>query len=115
MARPRLTSGEVAAIAPLGAALPGQRTTALLKGRQLELIRLVLKAGDALPEHAAPGELTLQGVEGRLVLTTPAGRVEVSAGDLVHLAAGEPHAVHALEDASALITVCLVRGTPAAR
>jgi quercetin dioxygenase-like cupin family protein len=30
------------------------------------------------------------------------------AGDFIHLRGGEPHALHALEDASALVTICLL-------
>ncbi len=38
---------------------------------QLELVRIVLRAGGDLPEHAAPGEITLQGIEGCFELGTP--------------------------------------------
>jgi quercetin dioxygenase-like cupin family protein len=110
MAQPHTRSGEVVALRPLGAALAQARTTALLKARQLEVVRLVLAAGRSLPQHAAPGEITLLGLEGQIELTTPSGRVEIGPGDFIHLAAREPHAVRAVRDASALLTICLLPG-----
>lgn len=113
MAIPHARSGEVISLrraAEPAAAPPMPMTHALLKARQLEVVRLRLTAGKTLPEHAAPGEVTLLGLEGTLALILGQRRLLVGEGDLVHLAAGEPHAVQALEDCSALLTICLQRG-----
>ena len=107
MAQRRVRSGEVVSLAPLGAGLARARTGALLKARELEVIRLVVRAGEQLPEHSAPGEMTLLGIEGRLALTVPEGTIEIGPADFVHLAASVPHAVRCIESASALLTLAL--------
>jgi quercetin dioxygenase-like cupin family protein len=86
-----------------------RRTHALLKTETLELVHLVLPAGAGLPEHAAPGEITLFGLQGCLILRLRDRDLCLHAGDLVHLAPGEPHAVHAQADSRALLTLCLHR------
>jgi quercetin dioxygenase-like cupin family protein len=108
MAQPHVASGQVVSIAPLGPRLAGSRTAALLKAHQLEVVRLVLPAGKSLPEHAAPGELTVLCIEGSVKFSTPAGVAPMQAGDFIHLRAGVPHALTATADASLLLTICLV-------
>jgi len=110
MAQPHAVPGQVVSVRPLGAALAGARTTALLKARQLEVIRLVLHAGQALREHAAPGEITVHCLEGSVEFTLPGHRHVLAPGDWIHLAAREPHALHALSDTSLLVTICLLPG-----
>jgi quercetin dioxygenase-like cupin family protein len=107
MAQPRARSGALMSARPLAEQLAGSRTQALLKATQLELIRIVLPAGKHLLEHAAPGEITVLCIEGRVRFTTPAVQHTMACGDLIHLSAGEPHALVALDDASLLLTICL--------
>ncbi len=107
MAQDRIPSGQVVSVRPLGAALAQARTTALLKAGQLEVVRLVLLAGQALREHSAPGEITVQCIEGRIEFSTPAGLQMLEAGDFIHLPPAEPHALRALVDSSALVTMCI--------
>jgi quercetin dioxygenase-like cupin family protein len=108
MAQARISSGRPTSVRPLADALVTSRTTALLKASQLELVRLVLPAGRGLPEHSAPGEITVQCIEGCVDFTTPTGVHRLLAGDLIHLEAGQPHALNAVESASLLLTICLV-------
>jgi quercetin dioxygenase-like cupin family protein len=108
MAQPHVQPGEVVSVRPLGAALAETRTHALLKAEQLEVVRIVLPAGTTMREHQTPGEITVQCIEGRIEFTTPAGVQTMAAGDFIHLRGGEPHALHALEDTSALVTICLL-------
>lgn len=114
MAQTHADFGALIDLQPLGAALPGSRTTALIKGQQLELARLVLAAGKSLREHTTRGEITLLCIEGEIELSTPAGQQRLQPGQLVHLAAGTPHALLALADATALVTICLQLPEPAA-
>ncbi|MCZ8254017.1 MAG: cupin domain-containing protein [Hylemonella sp.] len=108
MAQPHVPSGEVVSVRPLGAALAQTRTRALLKAEQLEVVRIVLPAGTTLREHQTSGEITVQCIEGRIEFTTPAGVQTMVAGDFIHLRGGEAHALRAVEDASALVTICLL-------
>jgi quercetin dioxygenase-like cupin family protein len=114
MATPRARSAEVIALRHPGAQPAQRRTHALVKADSLELVELVLPAGATLPEHAAPGEITLFGLQGCLVVRLPDRVLRLEAGDLVHLDAGVPHAVQAEGDSRALLTLCLHRHPPAA-
>ncbi len=94
-------------VRPLGADLNDAVTTSLLKTPTLQLMRLVLRAGQGLPEHSVPGAITVQCIEGEAVVTTPSRACHLGAGQLVMLLGGEPHAVQAVTDASLLVTVLL--------
>lgn len=112
MAKPHAASGDIIDVRPLGTALAGRVTTAIIKSAQLELVQLVLPNGTALREHSVPGEITVQCIEGLIEVKTPNVRRELASGQLIHLAAGEPHALKALADSTALLTICLM--SPAA-
>lgn len=107
MAQTHAKSGEVVSVAPLGPLLAESTTTALFKSAQLEVVRLVLKAGKSLREHQAPGEITLQCLEGSVEFSTPDARMRLNKDDFVHLGTKVPHALTALSDASLLLTICL--------
>jgi len=50
----------------------------------------------------------VQCLEGRIEFTLPGAVHVMEAGDFIHLRGGEPHALRAVQDASALVTICLV-------
>jgi quercetin dioxygenase-like cupin family protein len=114
MATPRAQTAQVIALRDPRSQPARRRTHALIKAESLELVQLMLPAGAVLPEHAAPGEITLFCLQGCLVLRLRDRALRLEAGDLVHLAPGEPHAVHAEGDSRALLTLCLHRQPPAA-
>jgi quercetin dioxygenase-like cupin family protein len=109
MAIPHASPGDVIDVRPLGPALAGARSHALFKSADLEVIRLVLPAGEGLPSHSVAGEITLQCIEGRISFTCGAGARELAPGQLVHCAAEEIHELRALEDSSLLLTIALGR------
>jgi len=107
MAMPHALPGDSVDVAPLGPHLSSLKTHALFKSVDLEVIRLVLRAGKSLPSHKVPGELTIQCLEGALDVAVEGRSQVLRAGQLLYLAGGVPHAVRALEDASALVTIAL--------
>jgi quercetin dioxygenase-like cupin family protein len=107
MALPHAKSGQLIDVHPLGTRITEAFSHALFKTQQLELIRLVLPRGKGMPEHAVPGAVTIQCLEGAIELHAHQTSQTVRAGELVYLAGGEPHALHALEDASVLLTILL--------
>ena len=109
MAISHIQSGEVIQLS-LGPALGGSRTTALMKTTDLELIRLIVPAGKVIPLHKAPGEITVQCLEGRLAFASAGTTQELAAGQLLYLAAREPHAVKGIEHSSVLGTIILSKG-----
>ena len=99
--------GQVIDVQPLGSSIPTTKTTALFKSADLEVMRLVLNAGKSLPPHKVQGEITIQCIEGCIDVTTEGISHVLRAGQLLYLAGNALHAVTALEDTSALVTVAL--------
>lgn len=85
MALPHALPGQAVDVRPLGERLGGERTTALLKWRDLEVMRLVLKPGATLPPHKVAGEITIQCLEGRLSVRSEDATTVLGAGHLLFL------------------------------
>jgi len=107
MAIPHASPGDVIDVRPLGPALAGGRSHALFKSSDLEVIRLVLPAGEGIPPHSVAGEITLQCIEGRIAFDCDSGARELGPGQLIHCAADEIHGLHAIEHSSLLLTIAL--------
>jgi quercetin dioxygenase-like cupin family protein len=107
MAIPHALPGQPVDVQPLGARLPHERTTALFKSADLEVMRLVLLAGKSLPPHSVAGEITVHCIEGSIEVTAENQSHVLHAGQLLYLARGVTHGVTALQDSSALVTVAL--------
>lgn len=107
MALTHAAPGQALSVAPFGAELAQQRTHAIFKSRDLEVMRLVLAAGKSFPEHQVPGEITLQCLEGTLEVQLEGRTQTVQAGELLFVPGGVRHGVRALRDASALLTIAL--------
>ena len=110
MALHHAASGEVIDIHPLKDQLAGAASTALCKTGQLEIMRMVLHAGKSVSEHSVPGEVTIQCLEGTVELRLQDQTRILRQSQMVCLAGGMPHALHALDDASVLCTIVLVHG-----
>ena len=110
MALPHAQSGQIVSVRPLGERLPDTLTTAILKAGQLEVMRVVLPAGKSMREHQTPGEITVQCLEGTVHFQSGGATQLLRAGDLVHLQPKALHALTAVQDASLLVTICLVAG-----
>lgn len=107
MSIPHARPGEIVDVRPLGAALPGAKTTTLVKTSSLEIIRLVVPAGKEIPTHSAPGEISVQCLEGQVAFSAGGKTRELTAGQLLYLSAAEPHALRATQDSSLLVTLQL--------
>lgn len=105
MAIPHAAPGQTIDVRPLGPALAGTKTSALLKTDRLEVIRLVVPAGKQIPSHKVAGEITVQCLEGRVAFTALGETHELEAGQMLYLTGGADHALEGLEDASVLVTI----------
>ena len=112
MALEHARPGQVIDIAPLGAALRESQTHAILKTDALELMRIVLRAGEMLPPHQVAGEVTLLCVEGQAEVTLAGVPCQLHPGQLVLLPAQVRHAVRGLVDTSLLLTLQLPARPP---
>lgn len=107
MALSHAVAGQAIWVAPLGAALKNTRTHALFKSRDLEVMRLVLSAGDFLPPHKVAGEVTIHCLEGRCDVALADNHVTLGPAEMVLLGGDVVHSVAALTDCSALVTIAL--------
>ena len=85
----------------------GKRNAVTLrKGGGLNVVLLVMKAGDRLEEHSAPGPISLVVREGRIRFRTAEGSAEEAGPEtLLACDAGVRHSVEALSDAVFLINL----------
>ncbi len=109
MSLPHATSGEVINIRPLSGKLRESVSTALFKASELEVMRLVLEAGKEIPEHSVPGEITILCLEGAIELRAHGRAQPLRQGEMMYLAGNQPYSIHAMDDASVLMTVSLRR------
>ena len=97
---------EVGRLREEGAWHRGQRNSITLrKGEGMNVVLLVMKAGDRLEEHAAPGPLSLSVREGRIRFVAGEEVVEAESDTLLTCDAGVRHSVVALSDAVCLLTI----------
>ena len=101
---------EVGRLMEEGAWQQGQRNSITLrKGEGMNVVLLVMKAGDRLEEHAAPGPLSLSVREGRIrfmVAEEVEEKVAEAGSDtLLTCDAGVRYTVEALSDAVCLLTI----------
>ena len=95
MALPHAQSAQLVSLRPLGALLADTQSYAIIKAAQLEVIRVVLRAGERLRQHDTPGEITVQCLEGEVQFEVGGATHVLRAGDLLHLQARAPHALRA--------------------
>jgi quercetin dioxygenase-like cupin family protein len=71
----------------------------------LEVIRLIVRAGQEVPTPRTQGETVVQCLEGRVAVTALGKREVLEPGTLLDLPAGEIHTFQGIEDASLLLTI----------
>jgi len=113
MALPHISSGDIVDLSPLGEKLHGMVSHALVKTDHLELIRLILPTDKRFPMHQVKGEITIHCLEGVVAMEVIHDERKeeylMTGGQLLYLAGNIPHALHAREDASLLVTILLPR------
>ena|SRR5579875_1748506 len=95
----------------LANALSLPRATALVQETGLRAVLFHVKAGEKLPEHQAPGAITLLCLSGKCTLAAGADQLELEPNVLASLGTGAPHSVVAHEDT--LLLVAIADGTRA--
>ena len=113
MSAPESKLSEVIDVRSAGPApTSGGPSSLLAKTATLEVRRLTLAEGREIPTHLARGEITVHCLEGRIAFTSDGTTRELGAGQMLILAAGEPHSLVGLEDSSVLVTKVLPAGPP---
>lgn len=109
MAIPHAQEGEAIDVRPLGAALAQEISIALFKSDHLEVLRLVVLAGKAIPPHAVDGDIVIHCIEGAVAITQAGQARMLDAGKMLFLRGGVMHGVEASRDSQVLLTVALRR------
>ena len=107
MAITHAAPGQLVDVQPLGDQLSESRNVALFKTDELEVIRLVMPTGKAMPSHAVNGHIMIHCLEGAINLTAGGQTRPMKAGQLVWLEGGVSHALEAVQDSSLLLTIVL--------
>src|SRR4051794_26106610 len=107
MALTQTKAGEILTPQPLGPDAAG--STVLIKSEELEVLQMVLRAGEQQILYETPADLVIHCLQGRIALVVRGSQKELRPGQLMYLPLSEPYAVNALEDASLLLTVASPR------
>ena len=100
--------GEIIDVRPFGASASPAKARTVVKTGDLEVVRLAVPAGKDIWTHtSAPGEITIQCLEGRVAFTARGRTRELAAGQFLCLPQGEPYGVKGIEDSSLLVTMLL--------
>ena len=110
MATTRLQSGQCLSVIDAASGHAPPQTHTLVRSDALEVAVLGLTAGRHLARHQITGELTLHCLRGEVRIELEPESVTLSAGRLLYLAGGVPHALLALRDSELLLT--MTRSTP---
>lgn len=111
MAIAHAISGEVVDLMAPGQAGTPDKTTAIFKSSDLEVMRLVLPAGKRMPDHDVPGSITLQCLRGKVDLLLPDGTSTLGAGQFAYVGGGVTYGLYAQQDCELLLTIA-IRSTP---
>jgi nucleotide-binding universal stress UspA family protein/quercetin dioxygenase-like cupin family protein len=99
--------GDAVDVRPLGPSLASAHTRPLIRTTTVEVVRLVVRAGQEIPQHASQGEIIVHCLEGRVAFTALGKTQVLEAGTLLDLPASKPHSIKGIEDASLLLTTVL--------
>ncbi len=97
--------GEIVNLQPLGQALKDAKTTAIVKSKAFETVRLIVHAGTNIADHQVAGAITLHCLEGRVKLGLTDCVLELAAHQWIYLEGGTIHSVTGVEESSLLLTI----------
>lgn len=108
MALHHAASGELIDIRPLAdTTLRWAKSRALFKTEHLEVSRIVLKTDEEVPTHEAPGDTTIQCLDGTFEANVGGRTQSMQPGALVCIARGERFSIKATATSSFLMTMVL--------
>jgi quercetin dioxygenase-like cupin family protein len=105
MAIHHASAGEIVDLRSLGGALSQARTTAIVKTKTFEVVRLIVHAGFAINPHQVSGPMMLHCLEGRVILGLAESQLELSVGQWIYLDGGTQHSVKGIEHSALLLTI----------
>lgn len=92
----------------------GRSSRTLLKDGALRVTLIVLAEGGGIPEHTAPGPITVQPLRGHVEVVVEGERHGVEAGEILSLGPAVAHSVSSDDGAAFLLTVSHTQGAEGA-
>jgi quercetin dioxygenase-like cupin family protein len=89
------------------------QTKVVIKTPVMEVVQLLIPAGQKIPTYEVQGEIIIHCLEGSVSLSALRKVYDLSAGDLLYLLTNEPFSLQAQQDASVLVTMIAQVGAPA--
>lgn len=83
----------------------GHNARTLVKYDSLRVVLIALKAHARIPEHQAEGRISIQAVQGNVLVRAEGRTFDLPAGTLLVLDQGLRHDVEAIEDSVFLLTI----------
>jgi quercetin dioxygenase-like cupin family protein len=83
----------------------GRNAKTLVKHPDFRVVLTVIRAGSRVAAHQAAGRVSVQCLEGHIIMHVPGKTVDLPAGSLVALDRALPHDVEALKDSVFLVTI----------
>ena len=89
--------------------LPNNRTKAIAKTEEMEIIRIVIPAEKEISEHKVDGPIIVHCIEGKIELTAMNNSQELKTSQLMYLPPGELHSLKAIENSIVLLIIIFKR------
>ncbi|QDS97573.1 cupin domain-containing protein [Adhaeretor mobilis] len=87
----------------------GSTSTAVVKEKNFEVIRIVVEAGKPIPPHKVEGPITVQCLSGRCTFFVGEEPRELVSGSWLYLTGGTIHALESEENAILLVSILFNR------
>jgi quercetin dioxygenase-like cupin family protein len=88
-----------------------EKTAALVKTEEFEVIRIRIDEFGSLPPHKVDGHITVQCLSGKCTFLVEGEPRELTAGAWLYLEGGAMHSVEAAEAAVLLVTILFTQGS----
>lgn len=88
--------------------LPKDHSKAIVKTPDMELARLVFRAGEEFESHKVTGPIVAHCISGTIEFTAKGTTCTLKSGQLLYLLPNELHSLRAVTDAVVLLTIIFV-------
>ena len=87
------------------------KSAALVKEKEFQVIRLVVDGGKSIPQHQVAGPITVQCLSGKCTFLVGQAPRELAPGSWLYLTGGTAHAIEGSEEScTLLVTMLLPKG-----
>jgi len=105
MATHHASPGEIVDLYTWAHDMPHERSKAIVKTDDMELARLIIRAGNEFPNHEVSGSIVVHCVKGQIEITLSTATQTLKSNQLIYLMPNESHTVRAVVDSVVLLTI----------